>query len=272
MRSPGFVLAIAGFDPSCGAGVQADLRTLDALGVNSVAALTAITVQAGHGVCKVRPVSAALVGEQIDEVLSQVPVSVVKCGQTPTEAIVLAVAKRVAGHGLPLVLDPVLEAGEGGSLVGEGVARALQKRLFPVATVLTVNLAEAASFSGFEVDCERSMAAAAKFLAASGPRAVVVKGGHLEGEALDLMWDGKRLRRFPARRREGPRLHGTGCAFASAVAAGLARGRSVASSVRAAGNHVRSLIDRAEELDGGVALRRPPLGRRSIVRSRGGGV
>jgi len=259
------VLTIGGSDPSCGAGVQADIRTLEGFGVDSATVVTALTVQDGVRVSAVEPTKPALVARQLEAVLASRRVTAIKCGMLARAAIVRVVADAIDGADAALVVDPVLRAGGGEALGDRGLQRALAARLFPLAAVVTVNLPEAAAFARMQVDDLSSMERAAREIGACGPRAVVVKGGHLEGAPSDLLWDQGRVRIFPGGRRISRELHGTGCAFASALAAGLAKGWPLSRSVECAGDHVRTILREAARSRAGGWLRQPssrPLSRR----------
>jgi hydroxymethylpyrimidine/phosphomethylpyrimidine kinase len=250
------VLAIGGSDPTCGAGIQSDVRTLDGFGVQPASVVTAVTAQDGRHVERCEAVAARLVAAQLDRVAAALPIAVVKCGMLATAGIVEVVARRAARWRLPLVLDPVMAASGGEPLLDTRASRAVVARLLPLATVVTANLAEAERLAGLPVRDLRGMTAAARTIARLGPEAVVVKGGHLGGEAVDVLWDGRRIRRFSGP-RIGRDLHGSGCAFASALAAGLALGWPLGRSVEAAGAHVRTLLADAVETKTGGWLRPP---------------
>lgn len=252
------VAVVAGSDPSTGAGLQADLRTLEKLGVAAATVVSAVTVQAGAAVAEVEPVPARLIKAQFAEVLKRLPVTAVKTGLLPLPESVSVLAGLLRGRRLPLVVDPVLEAGAGGRLAAPGVDEALAAELFPLARVVTVNLAEAEVFAGFKVDSSQAMAEAARTIGRLGPKAVVVKGGHLPGDPVDLLWDGQRMLRMRGSRIGKAQMHGSGCAYASALAAVLAWGGNLQDAVRRARRHVRWLIASAQPL-GGRLMRRPPF-------------
>lgn len=256
------VVAIGGSDPSAGAGIQADLRSLEACGVVPATVVTAITVQGGGGVKRVSPVDAGLVLEQLTELRRTMAPAAVKTGVLPTLACVVALAGELEGWRVPIVIDPVGEAGAGGRLAAPAVVKAISRRLFPLAALLTVNLAEASALLGQRVDSPEAMKEAARELARLGPAAVLLKGGHLAGQPSDLLWDGQCISHYRGRRIEGMDMHGSGCALASAIAAGLAQGMPLKGALAMARRHVRRLIRGALPLDGGRGLR-PPLGRRS---------
>ncbi len=251
------VVAVGASDPGAGAGIQADLRSLEACGTVPATVVTAITVQAGLGVKKIRPVATGLVVEQLREVGRVMRPAAVKTGALPTAACVNRLARELAGWGVPIVVDPVTEAGAGGRLATAAATRAISTRLFPLASLVTVNLAEASALLGRPVAGPAAMKEAARDLAGLGPAAVLVKGGHLRGQPSDVLWDGGRMTVYRAKRIKGPDMHGSGCALASALAAGLARGMSLRRAVAMARGHVRGLIAGALPLDRRRGLRAP---------------
>ncbi|MFN2424927.1 MAG: hydroxymethylpyrimidine/phosphomethylpyrimidine kinase [Candidatus Binatia bacterium] len=250
-----FVVAIGGFDPSCGAGVVADVRSIEAMGAMPAAVVTAITIQSGTGVRGYAPVPAARVLAQLDELLERLPVAAVKIGQVPSVAVARALARRLADTGLLVVLDPVLVASGGGSLAARGVAGAVLAGLVPLSALVTVNLAEAAVLCGRPVKSIAGMRDAAARIEERGARAVLVKGGHLRGDPVDVLREGGKDLLLRSRRIQGS-MHGTGCALASAVAARLACGDDLDKAVRGARDHVRRLLRGAVKAGAG-RLRAP---------------
>jgi hydroxymethylpyrimidine/phosphomethylpyrimidine kinase len=224
--APPVVVAIGGFDPSCGAGVVADARSIEAMAAVPSAVVTALTVQSGSGVHAVFPVPVSRVLAQFDELLAAWPVAAVKIGQVPTAALARALARRLKGLAIPVVLDPVRRASGGGSLVARGAGPAVLTALLPVVSLVTVNLDEAAAATGRPVRTQAAMSRAAAALEGRGAQAVLVKGGHLDGDPLDLLRQGGRETWMRGRRLAGA-MHGTGCALASATAARLAFGRAL---------------------------------------------
>lgn len=225
-RAP-VVLAIGGSDSGGGAGVQADLKALAALGVHGTTAITALTAQNTRGVLGVLDVDAAFVAAQIDAVVADIGVDAVKTGMMPIEETVEIVAVKLAEHGLErVVVDPVLKASTGASLAEPRVVDALKRLLLPRAAVVTPNLAEASALAGMEVVTLEDMREAARRIHALGARFVVVTGGHLEDaeSAVDVLYDGVSIRELRAPRLRSPGTHGTGCTFAAAIAGGLALG------------------------------------------------
>jgi hydroxymethylpyrimidine/phosphomethylpyrimidine kinase len=241
---PEVVLTIAGSDSGGGAGIQADLRTFAALGVHGACALTAVTAQNTAEVRSVHPLPPEVVDAQIEAVLADLDVAAVKTGMLATTAIAEVVAGRARAGELPnLVVDPVLVASSGGRLFDTTFESAYLDLLFPVAGVVTPNLAEAEVLLGRQVGTVDEMAEAAEELAKTGAGAVVVKGGHLPAaEAVDVVWHAGAV--IELRRPWVPTAnnHGTGCSFASATAAGLARGLPVPDSLRAAKDFVTTAL------------------------------
>jgi hydroxymethylpyrimidine/phosphomethylpyrimidine kinase len=248
------VLAIAATDPTAGAGLLADVKVLTAFGVYAYAAVTAVTVQSRAGPTEVRPVPADLLEAQIRAIAGDAPIAAIKVGALATGENAAAVARAVGSVGAPVVLDPVLATSGGASLLDELGRRALVQHVLPIATLVTPNLAEAAALSGVAVSDRGGMERAARALAALGARAVLVKGGHLSGSASDLLWADGRARWFDSPRIEAD-LRGTGCALSSAVAAGLALGRSLPDAVGQAREYVRALLEAGSAVPGsGPAL------------------
>lgn len=245
-------LTIAGSDSGGGAGIQADLKTFSALGVYGMSALTSITAQNTLGVQGVYDLPAELVGLQIDSVVSDIGVDVVKTGMLSNSQIIEVVAAKVREHGLrPLVIDPVMVAKSGDPLLRPEAMQALREELLPLATVITPNLHEASRLLDRPVEDLPAMQEAARRLQEMGPQVVVVKGGHLEGEAVDVVFDGRRLTLLSGPRVETEHSHGTGCTFASAIAAHLARGSDHLEAIRQAKAFVTMALRHAPGLGGG---------------------
>jgi len=241
--TPRVALTIAGSDSGGGAGVQADLKTFAALGVFGASALTALTAQNTLGVRGVHPVPAAFVLAQVEAVLEDLDVRAVKTGMLATAENVRAVAGLAAAGRLPLlVVDPVMVASSGDRLLEEAAERAYVEDLLPHAAVLTPNLLEAQVLLGARIETLAEQHDAARALGALGPQVVVVKGGHaVRGtgdEAVDVVWDGQEVGELRAPRLDTENNHGTGCTFASAIAAGLAQGQDAAQAVGAAKSYV----------------------------------
>lgn len=232
------VLAIAGSDPSGGAGIQADLKTFAALGCYGMAAITALTAQNTRGVSAVHLPPPAFVEEQITTVFADINVSAVKIGMLGSGDIVRAVARALSPHReIPIVLDPVLVATSGALLGDDGVVEAMRSELFPFAKLVTPNLAEASRLTDgqFRLDTNEAIEQAARQLRRSGASAWLIKGGHRGTSTADdyLLADGD-ARWFSSPRIDTRNTHGTGCTLSSAIAAQLARGLALADAIAAA--------------------------------------
>jgi len=236
-------LTIAGSDSGGGAGIQADLKTFSAFRVFGMSVITALTAQNSVGVHGVVNVEPAFVARQIDVVLDDFGADAVKIGMLSTAPIVRAVAERLSAHRQRrIVLDPVMIAKSGDPLLQPDARQALMTAMLPLADVVTPNLHEAAALADMSVSTEAEMEEAARRIAALGARCVIVKGGHLKESATDILWDGRAFMRYPAPRVESTSTHGTGCTFSSAIAAGLACGRSLDQAVRDAKAYVTAAI------------------------------
>jgi hydroxymethylpyrimidine/phosphomethylpyrimidine kinase len=235
LRRMKVALTVAGSDSGGGAGIQADLRTFAAHGVHGTSALTAVTAQNSVGVSAWVALEPAMVVAQMEAVATDMPVAAAKTGMLASAAIIGAVADAVRRLALaPLVVDPVMVAKSGDRLLDAAAERAYVERLFPLATLVTPNLHEAAALLGREVRDVGAMRAAARDLAALGARAVLVKGGALAGDAVDVLFDGARAIDLPAPRVETANTHGTGCTLSAAICARLALGDGLVDAVRAA--------------------------------------
>jgi hydroxymethylpyrimidine/phosphomethylpyrimidine kinase len=228
-------LTVAGSDSGGGAGIQADLRTFAAHGVHGTSALTAVTAQNSLGVSAWAALDPALVAAQIEAVATDMPIAAAKTGMLATAAIVGAVAAAVERHAVfPLVVDPVMVAKSGDRLLDAAAERAYVEALVPKATLLTPNLHEAAALLGRPVADLDAMRAAARDLRAMGARAVLVKGGALAGDAVDVFFDGAELVELRAPRVDTRNVHGTGCTLSAAICARLALGAPLLDAVRGA--------------------------------------
>ncbi len=253
-RTP-IALTIAGSDSGGGAGVQADLKTFAALGVYGASAITALTAQNTRGVQAIHAVPPDIVSAQIDAVLEDFAVAAVKIGMLASAAIAAAAAESllvcVAAEGRHpfVVYDPVLSASSGDALAGVGFIDSIRARLFALVDCLTPNLPEAAALlDAAEAQSEADMVGQGRALLALGPRAVLMKGGHLAGaEAVDLLVTTDAVYRFAAPRIGSPNTHGTGCTLSSAIAAYIVLGRTLPDAVSAAKAFVRAAIERGAE-------------------------
>lgn len=246
-------LTIAGSDSGGGAGIQADLKTFAAHGVFGMSAITAITAQNTCGVTDIRELDAQIIVDQIAAVFCDIPVHAVKVGMLASADITRIVADALQRHSAKnIVVDPVMVSKSGSHLLKPDAINALKQNLLPMADVVTPNLYEAAELVGFPVDDRTGMERAAVAIKAMGPRYVVVKGGHLPGDACDLVYDGKNFLALSNERIDSKHTHGTGCTFSASIAAGLARGASVEDAVRAAKDYITMAIRHGFSLGKGV--------------------
>jgi hydroxymethylpyrimidine/phosphomethylpyrimidine kinase len=227
-------LTIAGSDPSGGAGIQADLKTFHQFGVYGEAVITLVTVQNTVRLDRVECLAAELVAEQIRAVIGDIPPGAAKTGALGNREIIEAIAELAANFPFPLVVDPVIMSKHGGALISVDAVAALKAKLLPRTFLLTPNLDEAAALAGIEVRDIGGMRAAAEKLRAMGPRAVLVKGGHLAGSATDILLHDGGWVEFAAERIETPHTHGTGCTYSAAITALLASGQDLVSAIRVA--------------------------------------
>jgi hydroxymethylpyrimidine/phosphomethylpyrimidine kinase len=244
-------LTIAGSDSGGGAGIQADLKTFAAHGVFGTSAVTALTAQNSLGVQGVFEIPADFVGLQIDSVARDIGADAVKIGMLSSASIIAIVAAKIVEHSLgPIVLDPVMVAKGGDRLLRDDAREALIETLLPLAAIATPNLPEAEVLCGFAIRGIEDMRRAARAIHALGPKAVVVKGGHLpdRGESVDVLFDGEDFAEYGAARIESKNTHGTGCTFSSAIAADLALGYSLREAVKAAKDYVGRIIAASVDL------------------------
>lgn len=251
------VLTIAGSDSVAGAGLQADLKTLAALGVYGVTAITAVTAQSTSRIAEIVALTPQMVRSQIDIAAEDVEISAVKTGMLATGDIVRAVADTIARRRLPnVVVDPVFAATAGRrTLLEVDAVSILRAHLLPLATVVTPNVAEASVLSGIDVNSLSTARDAAMRIADLGPATVVVTGGHLEGpDAVDVLFHGGAFAEIRAPRAPVGDIHGAGCTFASAIAAGLAMGDDVPAAIERAKRYVTGAIEGAFRVGRGALV------------------
>ncbi len=244
----GRVLIIAGSDSGGGAGIQADIKAVTALGGFAMTAITALTAQDTRTVHAIHDVPAEFIALQLRVVLQDLGADAIKTGMLHRAEIIEAVVEALEKYApdVPLVVDPVMVAKGGASLLQPSAAEALRTKLIPRAAVITPNLPEAEVLSGMKVAEESDMAPAAERLLQLGPRAVLLKGGHLPGDALvDLLREAGGVQRYSDTRIDTTSTHGTGCTLASAIASGLAFGLSLRDAVAQARAYVRKAIETA---------------------------
>jgi hydroxymethylpyrimidine kinase/phosphomethylpyrimidine kinase len=249
-------LTIAGSDSVAGAGIQADLKTFAAFGVYGVSAVTAITAQNTIGVTDVFPLPAQWVRAQIDAVFQDVTIAAVKTGMLATGDIARTVAETmVQFHGPSLVVDPVMAATTGRTLLEPEAVSILKTQLLPMATIVTPNVAEAEMLSGMHIGSLQDAREAAKRIVELGPSAVLIKGGHLAGsDATDLLLHAGTFAEFSSPRARFGNLHGTGCTLASAIAARLALGDEVPAAVQRAKRYITGAIEQSFEAGHGARI------------------
>ncbi len=266
--APPRALTVAGSDSGGGAGIQADLKTFQALGVFGASAITALTAQNTHGVQGIHAVPPAFVREQIDSVLGDIGADAVKTGMLANAPIISAVCAGFRDHGVEvLVVDPVSASKHGDPLLEPDAVATLREELLPLATVVTPNVGEVEVLTGVQVEGVDDLSRAAEAVLDLGPRWVLVKGGHLPGneDAVDLLTDGEASHEIRSRRLDTRDTHGTGCTLASAIAAELAKGATVEEAVRTAKRLVTGAIAHGVRVGSGIGpvdhawwIERPP--------------
>jgi hydroxymethylpyrimidine/phosphomethylpyrimidine kinase len=250
--APPRVLTVAGSDSGGGAGVQADLKTMLALGVHGMSVLAAVTAQNSVGVQGYWELPVDAVRAQLDSVLGDIGADAVKTGMLASPALVAAVAERLAAVTAPIVVDPVGVSKHGDALLQDDAVAVLRAELVPLATVVTPNLPEVEQLTGVRVESEEELREAADAVLALGPRWVLVKGGHLAGDAVDLLTDGTSELVLRAPRLDNRHTHGTGCTLASAIASRLALGDDVPAAVTAAKDFVTGALGAGFALGSGI--------------------
>jgi len=249
----GSVLTVAGSDSGGGAGIQADLKTITLLGSYGSSVITALTAQNTRGVSGIHPVPPEFVAEQLDAVLSDIPVDVVKTGMLFSAPIIDILTERLEAQRrfLP-VIDPVMVAKGGASLIDRDAVACLKHRLLPLAYLVTPNIPEAERLSGLDISDEEGMQQAARAIHRMGARNVLIKGGHLgEGSAVDILFDGSAFIRYPGQRVHTRNTHGTGCTMASAIATFLAQGEPLQIAISRAKEFITAAIRLAQPLGKG---------------------
>ncbi len=243
MQSPRKALTIAGSDSGGGAGIQADLKTFAALGVYGSSVITAITAQNTVGVTKIIELDPTMVAAQIDAVIGDIGAHALKTGMLANVKIIQTVAKKIREHGLKnLVVDPVMVAKSGDLLLRKNAITALCERLIPLAAIITPNLPEAEQLTGMTIRGEKDIKEAARLIIAMGAKSVVIKGGHRRGPAVDLFFDGGKVRELSTPRIRTRNTHGTGCTFSAAIAAYLAKGEKLDQAVAKAKQYITNAI------------------------------
>ena len=244
-------LTIAGSDPSGGAGIQADLKTFHRYGVYGEAVIALLTVQNTRSVSRVEVLDPLLVLEQLRAVLEDLPPHAAKTGALGNASIVAAIAEAAAGFDFPLIVDPVMISKHGAPLIAEEARTAVRDRLLPRAALITPNLHEAAALAGLRVETLDDMHRAAEALCRLGSKAALVKGGHLSGDAVDVLFYEGRTHELRSERFDTPHTHGTGCTYSAAIAACLAQGMGLRAAVEDAKDFITRAIRTNPGLGGG---------------------
>jgi hydroxymethylpyrimidine/phosphomethylpyrimidine kinase len=240
--APPVALTIAGSDPSGGAGIQADLKTFHQFGVYGEAVITLLTVQNTVGVERVECMPVDLVTQQIQAVIRDIPPGAAKTGALGNREIIEAVAGLAADFRFPLIVDPVMVSKHGAALLASDAIASLKSQLLPHASLVTPNLEEAALLADMEVRDVAAMRDAARKIARFGPKAVLLKGGHLAGEAVDVLFSDGEWREFRVPRIETRHTHGTGCTYSAAITASLAAGCELGAAIEKAKRFITEAI------------------------------
>ncbi|MEU8247994.1 bifunctional hydroxymethylpyrimidine kinase/phosphomethylpyrimidine kinase [Nonomuraea sp. NPDC048916] len=252
VTTPPRVLTIAGSDSGGGAGIQADLKTMLALGVHGMSVVAAVTAQNSLGVQGYWELPAEAVRAQLDSVLGDIGAQAIKTGMLASPELVETVAVALGSYAAPVVVDPVGVSKHGDTLLVPEAVETLRTQLLPVATVVTPNLWEVEQLTSVKVEDERDLRRAADAVLALGPAWALIKGGHLPDEPVDLLTDGTSEYRFRAERLDNRHTHGTGCTLASAVASYLALGEDVPAAVEKAKEYVTGAIALGFPLGAGI--------------------
>ena len=236
-------LTIAGSDSSGGAGIQADIKTMITNGVYAMSAITALTAQNTTGVTGIMEVTPDFLGEQMDNVFTDIRPDAVKIGMVSSAALIEKIAEKLKEYQAEnIVVDPVMVATSGAKLIQEDAIEALKIHLLPIATVLTPNIPEAEILSGMKIENEEAMIEAAKKISENYHCAVLCKGGHQLNDANDLLYSEGRFRWFYGKRIDNPNTHGTGCTLSSAIASNLAKGYTLETSVERAKEYISGAL------------------------------
>ncbi|MHC4182116.1 MAG: bifunctional hydroxymethylpyrimidine kinase/phosphomethylpyrimidine kinase [Planctomycetota bacterium] len=251
------VLTIAGSDSCCGAGVQADLKTINSLGAYGTCVITAVTAQNTLGVSSVFEIPAASVGQQIDAVISDIGADALKTGMLTNEEVVEVVSDRVKKYKLKnLVVDPIIMSHSGKRLLSSNGVKKLISTLVPLSCLITPNIPEAEILTDRKIESLSDMKDAAKSIHEQGARNVLIKGGHItnDGEATDILYDGKAFEYFEEKRIKTENVHGTGCIYSAAITTELAKGNDLINSITTAKKFVTEIIKKPLTLGNGYKL------------------
>ncbi len=238
------VLTIAGSDCSGGAGIQADIKTITSHKMYAISAITALTAQNTTGVYGIVETSAQFVGQQLDCIFEDIFPDAVKIGMVSNVDIIEIIAKKLVEYKAKnIVVDPVMVATSGSKLISDNAENTLTTLLLPLATVITPNIAEAQCLCGFTIQNEGDMVGAALKIQKKVGTSVLVKGGHLENDATDLLCSESKIYSYSSKRIDNPNTHGTGCTLSSAIACNLADGKTLDESIKNAKSYITSLLE-----------------------------
>ncbi len=247
------LLTIAGSDSCGGAGIQADLKTFSAHEVFGMSVITAVTAQNTEGVFAVQDISTDIIKKQIEVIFEDISVDAVKIGMVSKTETIITIAETLSKYKVEnLVIDPVMVSKSGYHLLQLEAKEALIKNLIPMATVVTPNLPEAEVITEFKIETIEDMKKAAKEIHKMGPKYVLIKGGHLEGEAIDILYDGKEFIYYNSPRINTKNTHGTGCTLSSAIASNLGKGLSITKSIENAKKYITTAIEKSFSIGKGV--------------------
>lgn len=247
------LLTIAGSDSCGGAGIQADLKTFSAHGVFGMSVITAVTAQNTQGVFAVQDISLDIIKKQIEVIFDDISVDAVKIGMVSKTETIHIIAETLSKYDVRnLVIDPVMISKSGFDLLKPDAKEALIKYLLPIATVVTPNLPEAEVITGFEIKTIEEMKKAAEKIYEMGPKYVLVKGGHLEGEAIDILYDGTNFTYYNSPRINTKNTHGTGCTLSSAIASNLGKELPINKAIEEAKKYITTAIEKSFSIGKGV--------------------
>lgn len=245
-------LTIAGSDSGGGAGIQADLKAFSAQGVFGMSVITAVTAQNTREVRAVQNIDLPMIEQQIEAVFDDIKVDAVKIGMLGSPEVAEIVAKTLQRYEVPaLIVDPVMVSKAGHHLLPEEAIETLKKHVLPLATLVTPNVPEAEVLTGMTIETAEEMEAACKAIYALGAKAVLLKGGHLEGDPNDVLYDGQQFYTFKGQRIHTKNTHGTGCTLASAITANMAKGKSIEEAVQHAKTYITHAITHSLDIGQG---------------------
>ena len=245
-------LTIAGTDPSGGAGVQADLKSFQELKSYGMSVITSVVAQNTRGVQAVHHLPLEMIDQQLESVISDMPIDALKTGMIANTEMMKVVVKHIKPLNIPYVLDPVMVATSGDTLIDEEARDYLRTELVPLATLVTPNIPEAEYLTGLKIESQADMERASRMIVDElGAGAALVKGGHLRGDAIDYLYDGKEMRSFLAKRIDTVNTHGTGCTYAASITAYLSHGLNLVSAVEKGKEFVTQAIQKSFDLGNG---------------------